>query len=500
MSQSAVNPSAPPHNRWQFSLRGMFIFTLSVAIGAAVMQEKVRGILGSSPSPVVQEKARAEPVPSSSVERLFSVGFCGILLVILAFWMILGILYQVRDMRSTLVSHPDLHLDYRWGLRLEVFWRLLVAALMSFCILMVFLLNQRIVSLPIPDDLSYTKNGFIPDSVPPMLLLVVAGSVPYVRRKESSSLLHRVLYLIFCLLAGAFCVELWVDSTFIYHLVHLATIGIDYDQPLQLSSIDPRYYQVRTNLLFWWSISSSIVVVINWLILVRLARQWSTGFKRRLTWIVLLFVGVLASSAFLIWLYGGGLKEISPSLAETPNQVHIHYWLSAALLIIVAVTIVTYRLATDRGGMADPPIVQWRRNPNKYYHEWRTVLLLLIIAIASYFLDGVGILHQTVSQIWLRLFPDAFAPSFKSWSDISYGLIGMPIPCLWCAVVLLALQRAIARRPDARHPASDLPRINPAKFVTIWIATAVVTVSGALVLVWMSFGFWFNPWWRGRWP
>ena len=46
MSQPAGNPSAAPHNRWQFSLRGLFIFTLSVAIGATVMQEKVRGLLG----------------------------------------------------------------------------------------------------------------------------------------------------------------------------------------------------------------------------------------------------------------------------------------------------------------------------------------------------------------------------------------------------------------------------------------------------------------------
>jgi hypothetical protein len=500
MSQPSGELSAHPPNRWQFSLRGLFIFTLSVAIGAAVMQEKVRGLLGSSTSSVVQEKARAEPAPSYSVERLFSVGFCGILLVILTFWMILGLLYQVRDLRCTRVSDNNLCSEHRWGLRFEIFWRLIAAALMLFCVLMVFLLNQRIVSLPIPNDIIYTIRGIISDAVPPILLLAVVGSVSYVRRNGPSSLLHRVLYLIFCALAGILCVELWADHTIIYNLVHIAIVGIDYDQPLRLSSINPRYYQASTNLLFWWSVSSSIVVVINWLILVRLARQWSAGSKRRLTWIVLLVVGVLASSAFLIWLYAWGLKEISPMFAETPNEAPIHYWLSAALLIIVAVTIVTYRLAVDRGGTADTPIVQWRRNPNQYYHEWRTVLLLLIIAIACCFLDGVGILRQIVSQLWLRFFPVAFAPSFKPWADISYGLIGLPIPCLWCAVVLLALQRAFARRPDAGHPASDLPRINPAKFVTIWIATAVVTVSGALVLVWMSFGFWFNPWFRGRWP
>jgi hypothetical protein len=142
-------------------------------------------------------------------------------------------------------------------------------------------------------------------------------------------------------------------------------------------------------------------------------------------------------------------------------------------------------------------MIRWRRNADKYYHEWRTVLWLLALGVACCFLDGLSILCQIISRILLCLFPYLYVPNAKSWTDISFGLIGMPIPCLWCAVVLLALHRATARRP-IEQSASDLPRISPAKFAAIWLFTAAVTVSGAVVLVWMSFGFWFNPWWRGR--
>jgi len=77
---------------------------------------------------------------------------------------------------------------------------------------------------------------------------------------------------------------------------------------------------------------------------------------------------------------------------------------------------------------------------------------------------------------------------------------GDPVNCLLLSLVLLALHRAFSRRKDSKHPQAELPRINPARFVTVWFGTLAFVVSGALVLVWMSFALWFNPWWRGRWP
>jgi hypothetical protein len=290
-------------------------------------------------------------------------------------------------------------------------------------------------------------------------------------------------------LAVALCLEQMIDHTVIYYLVHITTIGMDHYQPPQFSIIDPRYYHTYTNLFFWWSILSGMVAVINWAILVRLARQWPMGFKRRLMWIILLISGIAAASAFIFWIYTRGLKEISPYFAESLNEAPTDYWLSAAVLFIVLVTIITYKLAVDRGQTANMPIIQWRRNPNKYYHEWRTILMLLTIAAAFCFLNALNLLRMLVSQILRGEFPGPFN-SWTDWAYIFCGLFGM-----WCALILLALHRAFARRKAPEHLQSDLPRINPAKFITVWIATAAFAVSGALVLVWMSFAFWFNPWW-----
>jgi hypothetical protein len=479
MPQLTSNATDHKLTRWQFSISGMLVFTLSVAIGAAVVQVNVRDLLATS----------------APVYALFKAGLCG-LLIIIAFWMICGILYQVRDLRSVRVSHPPLCSEHRWGLRFEIFWRLIMALLMAICILMVFLINQKIIILPVPSDISYLLIGSFIDVVPAILLLALVGSVPYVRRKEYSSLLHRGLWLIVCVLAGALCLELWSNQTLIHHLVHIATAGIDYAQPLQFSSIDSRYYKICANLFFWWSILSSMIVIINWAILGRLARKWSRGFKQRLPWIVLLIAGVTATSTFVIWLYARGLKEISPCLAESCNEAPIHYWLSAALLVIILVTIITYRSAVDRDQIVNMPLIEWRRNPQKYYHEWRAILLLLTIAISFYCLDPLNRMQILFSQILWGVVP----PPFRSWSEIIYGLIGMPINCLWLALILLALHRTFARREDPQQSHTGLPRINPARLITVWFATLAVMVSSALVLVWMSFALWFNPWWSGRWP
>ena len=390
-------------------------------------------------------------VPASySIEKLFTEGLCGTLLVILAFWMILGVLYQVRDLRSTLVTHHDLIAEHRWGLRFEIFWRMIMAVLMSFCVLMVFLINEKIVVLPLPTDISYSLIGSFTDCVPAILLLALAGSVPYVRRKESSSLLHRGLYLIFCLLAAVFCLEQWIGSTIIHYLVHLTTVSMDHGQAPQFSSIDVRHYHAHTNLFFWWSISSGLIVVANWAILVRLARQWPMGFRRRLLWTFLLIAGITAASAFIFWVYAKGLKETSPYLAETVNEAPISYWMSAAFLVVVIVTVLTYRMAVDRGQKTDMPNINWRRNPGKYYHEWRTILVLMVIAIAFYCLNVFNLLRMLDSQLLWGVFPGPFN-SWADWAGIFYGFFGMPIPCLWCALILLVLHRTIARR--------EIPRI-----------------------------------------
>jgi hypothetical protein len=110
---------------------------------------------------------------------------------------------------------------------------------------------------------------------------------------------------------------------------------------------------------------------------------------------------------------------------------------------------------------------------------------MLAISVASFHFGPVTMWDWSASGIMLNLV---------------YWPLVRPVNLLWLCLVFLALHRAFARRVDNKQPQSDLPRIDPARFVSVWFAALAFMISGALVLVWMSFALWFNPWWRGRWP
>jgi hypothetical protein len=478
MSQPDGNPSAPPLNRWQFSLRGMFIFTLSVAVGASVVRCNMQSWLGNYG-------------PSS---YCMQVGLDGGLFAILLFWMVLGVIYQVRDLRSALLSNCNLIGEQRWGLRFEIFWRLAVTALLVMYVFLSFLIDMGAIKLLEWENLSVWENltlrniGAFRVSVFILLLLVLVGSNPHIRREQTISILFRGLQLFAYMLAIVFCLVRWMDYTAVPNLVHIATLGIDYSQPLKYTAINPNNYNFYASLFFWWSQFSVLIVAANWAILMRLARQWSAGFKRRFIWSGLLIAGIALAGSFVIWIETTGLNNFSPFLAEAGSDVPFHCWIAAALLILILATILTYRMAADYKSLAIAPQISWRQNPNKYYHEKRWLLVLLAVAI-----------------VWLRfeiffyqkniIYHDPYT------TNLSLDeLLFQPIDYLWLSLLILILYRAFARRKDSAHLQTELPRINPARFVTIWFATLAFMISGSLVLVWMSFALWFNPWFRGRWP
>jgi hypothetical protein len=289
-----------------------------------------------------------------------------------------------------------------------------------------------------------------------------------------------------------------MDYTFIPYLVHITTLGMDYSQPLKFTAINPSSYNFYTSLFFWWSLNSVLIVVANWMILTRLARQWSAGFKRRLIWSGLLITGIAIAGSFVIWIETTGFNKLSPFLAEAGCDAPFHCWITAALLILILVTILTYRMTVDYNSLVTVPQVGWRQNPDKYYHEKKWMLVLLALAIVWFHYEIYfyvkNVLYKSMLAMGINYSnPLSLRELFESW-------FSSPTDYLWLSLILLSLHRAFARREDARQPQTEVLRINPARFVTVWFATLAFTISGALVLVWMSFALWFNPWWRGRWP
>jgi hypothetical protein len=361
-----------------------------------------------------------------------------------------------------------------------------------------FLIDRGMLTLSEWEGLGWMYVGVVRVSVVILLLLVLVGSVPHIRREKPTSILNCGLQLIVFIVAIVFCLERWMDLTFIPYLIHIATIGIDEAQPLKFASIDPRYYNFFTSLFFWWSLGSGLIVVVNWIILKQFAQQWSAGVKRRLIWFGLLIAGIALTSSFVIWIETNGLNKFSPFLAEAGSDSPYHCWIAAALIILILVTILTYRITADYNLLATAPQVGWRQNLNKYYHEKRWILVLLAIAIVWFHFEIYFYQKNAAAKSMLALGFNYSRP--LSLPELVESWFTDPRDYLWLSLILLAIHRAFARREDARQPQAELPRINPARFITVWIATLAVMVSGALVLVWMSFALWFNPWWRGRWP
>ena len=193
----------------------------------------------------------------------------------------------------------------------------------------------------------------------------------------------------------------------------------------------------------------------------------------------------------MIWFITCGLGEISPRFAEIGIHAPMHCWIAVSFLVLILTTLVTYRMVIDHSPLPDTqlPFV-WRQNPNRYFHEWRFILFILAISVA-FFLVGIY-------EMWRWVVPgihhNMWVTELRDWPFYK------PDNLFWLCLIFLALYRAFARKKDPGQLQARLPRINPAKFITVWIAALAVIITGIPTLIWMSFALWFNPWCCGRWP
>jgi hypothetical protein len=416
----------------------------------------------------------------------------------LVFWMCLGLLYQVRDLWRCWKSHPQLDRERRCGVAFEMIWRLGIIFLFGLHALLAILLDRGVFVLREKDEMMGEPSAMICEAIFELALLTVIASIPFIRKERKRTRLHGILYFIFCLLAMVLCLERWTDLTLIPLLVHIATVGIDYATANKFSIIDARLYPARVHLFFWWSLASGLVVCANGFILVRLAKQWSRGLLRRLTWIALFCLGVAFTASFAAWILARGLGQISPYFAEVGCGTPWQGWIAAAVVAILLATTLAYRMSVEREVSGDIPAVYWRVNSRQYFHEWRLILFLIAAAFLSMF-----IIESYRSWVSYQGFASSFGlvglqpKPFVSFLFLD-AILSRPNHFLSLALLLVLAHRFFRRRPKADDLQIQTPRLNPAKFITLWLATAAFVVSGSLALVWMSFGLWFNPWFGGK--
>ncbi len=420
--------------------------------------------------------------------------FSGALIAILVFWMSLGIIYQICDLRSAIILYPTLNADQRCGLYIELFWRVAALALIIIYSVISFLLDRK--NITFADWDFWFPEGTARLCVVLMPMIILVGSVPRGLPKTRSKL-YAILEPIAYIMAALFFFERCFDDTLIPYLVHIATIGINNAQPLKYSAVNPQLYNYYASVFFWWSILSLLIVIANYVMLRSFANQWKLGSKRRLFWLSFLVVGIMAGYAFVIWTTRYGLYKLSPFFAETWGNSPWQCWAASALLMVILTTLITYKMSVRLEPAVEESLIIWWKSFDKYYHEKQWILILLAISIIWFHYETYFALQGSMRKMYASM--GLTMPAFTL-RELIESWFNNPADYLFLCLVILSLHRAFIRRKVNILSIRRLPEFNLNKFIVVWITSAGVIISGAIVIVWMSFALWFNPWFRGRWP
>jgi hypothetical protein len=491
---------------FQFSLRGLMVVVLGVALGLSV---------------VSLEKANWADGLATAVSA----------------WMVLGLISQVRDLWGTFHGRADLSSDERWGWRFAVFWRVAVTSLLAGHYIINLLLERKLLALPEVSERFWAGGADLRNALFCVSLLVVLGSVPHSPHKWAASrwfhllsiggavgavlvclavwsnrmfLEHALFWLLLLMVLASvlqpartrprspwgrmlgvvcgvmgvigaviWCLCVWSREMDIHYLVQLALEGIEASWSPQFApeGVDPDTV-ARSEAFFWRSLLAAGFLVMNLVLMCQLADQWTRGRRRRLIWAVLLALSLAMTASYPIWFYTSGLHRVSPMFAYALEMGPLHRWVYALLLVVVLVTAATCRMIHDSNESARGAEVNWRQHPRSYYHERRPVIMLLVAAAV------VACISSLASQQW------------NTWTFMVESLYN-PFAYLIAAGFLLALQKSFwAWFQSSDSPPPEPPRLPLSRFCAIWLAMFVTAVFGIPTIAWFSFAIWLGPWYR----
>jgi hypothetical protein len=440
---------------WQFSLGGMLLFTLSVAMGIT----SVSGCLKFYPIDI----------------------FCSLLaliqgiLVIMVFWVVVGLLYQVRDLWVIPRSCKPLPVEILWGGRFAIFWRLAVIVLLVglFCLevliyhkLWRFQERENIASISFP----------VFTFLEPLFLLAIVGSVPTISRRRRFSRWHTVIELVslpFCLLLA---VLLWQDISLTHFLEHIATLEVD--ASLRFSQIDYFRYPHDTVQFFWVTLAVSLVALGNLILCEKLARNWTLRWFRRGILLAVLIAGIVLVAVNDVKFFSRGWGKIMPYFTNPIGDVTLVGWIECGILVLFFVTMTTARNLSRDSLPHNLPVIDWRRHASRYYHEKHWFLILLAAVLA---------LPILIVLIFILVTPQTWGMAGK-WNSL-LGLLSHPYFLLVNILLGVVLYKAFAKRPVVTDPLMSLPRFTLAQFSTVWMLTFLAFVAAVPVFMQMSIAY-----------
>ncbi len=399
-------------------------------------------------------------------------------------WISIGLLVQTYDLWSEFDRKPAASRDVRCAIRFAMFWRYAAVAVLVWWVVDSWFLIRDPEKLDAWTYPSVVSMLMIGESLGLLVLIgVLAAQIARPLAVRHKRLWIEKIASPLGLAAGLLIlVRVATEQTLYSFYDYLAVVGIELSEGIHFyeagayAGIDPDLMR-RQARLFWPTALATIVVCLNVVCCMFLARQWRLGMQRRTACGLLLALGLACEVYYFWWLYGIGLHELSPPHAEAIVYPPLHDWLVPAVMTMTFTTMASYRLVARRR-TEHSNTLSWRRREAPYYHE-----RALVVAIVAFLPAG-----ETVTE---------FVSSATTYDlDIALNVyFTEPILYLQLAIVLLAGQLLVARACKRRLPDQIRP-LNGFQFAAVWIAVFLATVTGIVTMAWFSLGLWLTPWHR----
>jgi hypothetical protein len=463
MADSIASSDAAPRTRFRFSLRGMLVFMLGIAMALAAW-------------------------------RLPRITLPTVVLTALVPWFTLGMIQRARQAwRSAglALCQPEIC----GGLRIEAALMLGTALLPIIALLPLVVASWRGAQYEeLEVSLARTK---LTDIL--FFLALIAAYLSSAASWSSEDAFRRFktpLLRVFGALVGVYWLLLvLVDSTLIVSLVYMAIRGVHSAQPLRIAGHDiaPPNLHLELNRQFLFrGIAAGVLLLAAFGALLRLPQSWSRG-RWTSTANVLAVCGALVAAAALVaWSLTVAFPTLAPNLAPTPRNQSPGNLAAGIVLVIVAATALAWRLSletvTDATRSAELSASQSTVPP----HERLTFLIVLLVVLL-----WQTLYHWKVEAYWSGMLPWSL-PGF--WSQVQavaqYQFLH-PGALASLAAIIVVAQRIWLRRKPVTPPEGQQVLLNPWRFAAIWpLALGIVLLAGP-VGFWLALALFINdtmPW------
>ncbi len=433
-----------PRARFRFTLRGLMVSIVGVAMGALEAQ---------------LEHPR----------------FSDAMLTCLSVWAAFGLAHQISDLWRASSKWNLLTTDERWGTRFAIAWRVAVILLLLAYYGVRTLLAGKEFSLPEEDAavFSFPPAAALREALLCLLLMLILWSVPRLRSPpRRRSIVWWGLQGVAATCGAALCLLLWWRLSVIHFLVQVACVGVESYQPTRFA-IPNFNTAVRYPAFVLESLFDATLVGLSFALIWFLSQSWQHS-RRRLFLLLCLGAELATLSWYTVWLTTVGARRVSPWMVEVWQIGSVHRWITAALVVAVVAAALAMRLARTPTSAAHGPALAWRSDAGRYYHERRSWSACCMLAGAA------GVAQEAIELARITAGTELFEE-----------VLGHPMVAMYSATCLLAMRATFARAP---RDAVDFTPVSMPRFCVFFVANLITLSCAGPAMTALSTSLWLTRW------